>query len=93
MWDTAIIEHEALSFTELATWLNRRVTPEQVAMWSQTDPAVWVDEGTAIRDALYPDGDREIRWRYIFEHRDTLHRRLSQAGVRMALYLNEVFAR
>ncbi len=93
VWDTAIIEHEGLSFSELATWLNRRITQEQITEWSQIDPTVWVGEGTAIRDRIYPDGDRELRWRYVFEHRGTVHLRLSQAGVRMALYLNALFAR
>ena len=92
VWDIFLIRDEELSFTEMAEWLDRRLTAEKVAEWSQTDPVVWATEGAAIRDTIYPGGDREIRWGYIFEHRATMRRRLTQAGVRIAAYLNEVFA-
>lgn len=47
-------------------------------------------ESTAIRDTIYPTGD-QLGWDYAYEHRDTIRTRLSQGGVRMAAYLNELF--
>ena len=70
------------------------MTPDTVRDWWTADPEVWVAESTAIRDTIYPDaeGDRELRWNYVYAHRDTVRRRLAQGGVRMAAWLNETFA-
>ena len=92
LWDSALVDEQQLSYGELTAWLMRRLTPETIAGWQQIDPVVWVTESAAIRDTIYPRDNREIRWDYIYQHRDTVNRRLSQAGVRMAAYLNAVFA-
>ncbi|MEO0615076.1 MAG: S1/P1 nuclease [Pseudomonadota bacterium] len=94
LWDTGLIDHEQLSYTELTMWLTRRLTPADVASWWVTDPEIWIAESTAIRDTIYPDadGDRELRWNYVFTHRDTVRRRLAMGGVRIAAWLNETFA-
>jgi hypothetical protein len=94
VWDTDLVQDEELSYTEMSHWLTRRLKPTQIVQWRQTDPHVWVTESAAIRDGIYPDadGDRDIRWNYIFQHRATVRTRLTQAGIRMAAYLNELFA-
>lgn len=91
VWDTGLIEQEDLSYTEMTDWLSRKVTKQNVRDWSVTDPVVWVTESAAIRDTIYPEGDREEAWGYVFDHRETVRLRLSQGGVRIAAYLNEVF--
>lgn len=91
VWDTALVENEQLSYTEMSRWLLRRITPNSVSSWQQIDPAIWADESAAIRDGIYPEGDREIRGDYVFEHRETVRTRLSMAGIRMAAYLNDLF--
>lgn len=89
-WDEDMVEHEQLSYSEMSEWLNRRITAEQLDEWSVTDPHVWIAESAAIRPTLYPD-DAELQWNYVFQHRATMRQRLSQGGVRMAAYLNELF--
>lgn len=91
VWDRDMVDSEELSYTEMTQWLLRRISPEMVRDWQQLDPAVWANESAAIRENIYPDGEREIRWPYIFEHRDTVRTRLSMGGIRMAAYLNDVF--
>lgn len=94
IWDSGLVDHEQLSYTELATWLKRRLTPDDIERWWVTDPEVWVTESTAIRDTIYPesDGNRDLRWNYVFAHRATMRERLAMGGVRMAAWLNETFA-
>jgi len=93
VWDSKMIDSEQLSYTEMTEWLLRRITAEDVDAWWNTDPIVWAEESATIRDGIYPVGDaRDIRWDYLFEHKHTIEKRLSQAGVRMAAYLNELFA-
>jgi len=45
----------------------------------------------ALRDTVYPE-DRTLSWRYVHDHRETMRLRLSQGGVRIAAYLNDLFA-
>ncbi len=90
-WDEDMVRHEELSYSEMTDWLDRRITPEQVEAWSVTDPRVWIAESAEIRPTLYPD-DAHLQWGYVFEHRGTMRTRLSQGGIRMAAYLNELFA-
>ena len=94
VWDNSLINHEQLSYSELSDWLLRRITPEMASAWQETDPVVWATESTIIRDTIYPpDDDRDLGWPYVYEHRATVRTRLQQAGVRMAAYLNEMFAK
>ncbi|CAM3746914.1 S1/P1 nuclease [Litorimonas haliclonae] len=91
VWDSQLIEQEELSYTEMSRWLSRKITQEDVRAWTVTDPIVWAEESASIRDEIYPEGDREEAWGYVYENRDIVRRRLSQGGVRIAAYLNEVF--
>jgi hypothetical protein len=90
VWDSGMIDRRQLSYTEWTDWLQRRITPSLRREWSNPDPLVWIAESAAIRDAIYPEGDR-LSYDYVFSHRETVDRRLSQAGVRIAAYLNWVF--
>lgn len=91
VWDEDIIDQEQLSFTEWADWSLARITDQNVSDWWSNDPTVWIAESTALRDTIYPDR-RDLKWGYVFEYRDTIRARLNQGGVRIAAYLNEVFA-
>ncbi|WOI53252.1 S1/P1 nuclease [Parvularcula sp. LCG005] len=92
VWDVELIEYERLSYTEWTDWAFAKLTPQQIEEWSVTDPLVWIAESNEIRPSVYPEPrDRNLRWDYIYEQRETVHTRLSQAGVRTAAYLNDVF--
>lgn len=90
VWDEDMVDYEQLSYSEMTEWLDRRITPELAEEWSITDPHVWISESAEIRPTLYPD-DAELQWNYVFEHRATMRMRLSQGGIRLAAYLNELF--
>jgi len=99
LWDEDLIEDEKLSYTEKARWLNRRITPDQKINWSDTDPNIWVRESLVMRAKIY-DGlgpyDRDtlpnLSFDYVYKHRADVDLRLKQSGVRIAAYLNEIFA-
>ncbi|PHR58314.1 MAG: S1/P1 Nuclease [Robiginitomaculum sp.] len=90
VWDELIINRERLSFSEKAAWLDRKMTPEQVMNWSKTDPLVWIAESAELRETIYPE-QQILSWQYIYDHQAELDQRLSQAGIRLAAYLNELF--
>ncbi|MEC9261887.1 MAG: S1/P1 nuclease, partial [Pseudomonadota bacterium] len=58
-----------------------------------TDPEVWITESTTIRDPIYPEDANRMAYDYLYDHIPTAKRRLQQAGIRIAHYLNEVFAK
>lgn len=92
VWDSQMIDRRQLSYTEWSDWLGQKITTEQLRAWSNPDPEVWIGESTTIRDRIYPE-DADISWDYLYEHLPTATRRLQQAGVRIAAYLNELYKR
>ncbi|RDV25680.1 S1/P1 Nuclease [Alteromonas aestuariivivens] len=91
VWDSQLIDHRQLSYTEWTDWLAGKITPEQARAWQVTDPEVWIAESTRLRDGLYPQDANNMAYDYVYEHIDSVKLRLQQAGVRLAAYLNEVF--
>ena len=91
VWDSGIIDREQLSFSEWASWLGARITPQQAVRWAVSDPLVWIAESARIRSSLYPE-QTDIGWRYVLRHKPVICERLAQAGVRIAAWLNAVFA-
>lgn len=91
VWDSGMIEHRGLSYTEWTARLSQKMTAEQVKSWMEPDPLVWIAESIQLRDEVYPQGD-EISWDYIYEHVPTATLRLQMGGVRIAAYLNALFA-
>jgi hypothetical protein len=93
VWDSGLIDEEQLSFSEMAIWLRTRITPSNINAWSTTDPTVWIAEDTVLRDQIYPSpGETNLSYRYIFDHTAQMELRLEQGGVRLAAYLNHLFA-
>ena len=89
IWDTKLIDHEKLSYTEWASWLQPKITAQQAKDWCVTDPMIWARESRALNEGLYP-GRKSVKWQYIYKTRPILRKRLMQGGVRLACYLNEV---
>jgi hypothetical protein len=100
LWDEDLLEDENLSYTEKAHWLQRRITTDQQVIWADTNPNTWVAESIILRDRIYEGigpHDRDtlpnLSYDYVYKHRVDVDLRLQQSGVRMAAYLNEVFAK
>ena len=108
VWDAQLVDDEQLSFTELAAKLERHITPQDVVAWWDTNPRDWVSESAQIRDTLYPTaadlpkppkGKKlkkgtlpDLSYRYVYRFTPVMERRLAQGGVRLAAYLNALFA-
>lgn len=90
VWDSGLIDARQLSHSELADWLARAITPEEVIAWSVTSPEIWIAESVALREQVYP-ANTQLSYAYAYQHGDALDNRLSRGGVRIAAYLNEVF--
>ena len=91
VWDSKIIDNEQLSWSEMADWLGRRITPEQLTRWNTPDPLVWISESVAVRERIYPV-DPALSYAYVYMARPIVDEQLEKAGVRLAAYLNVIFA-
>jgi hypothetical protein len=91
VWDSGLIDDEQLSYSEMASWLGARITSANARAWSTTDPQVWIAESAALRDQVYPQ-ESSLSYRYVFENKARMEERLERGGVRLAAYLNQLFA-
>jgi hypothetical protein len=108
VWDSALVDEEQLSFSELADKLERHTSDAQRIAWWDINPRDWISESGQIRDTLYPppvkastesnryakDGEKlpALAYAYVYKFTPVMERRLSQAGVRLAAYLNAIYA-
>ena len=107
VWDSQIVDEEQLSFTELAAKLERHISNNDVIKWWDINPRDWMSESAQIRDTLYPPPAKpkkgqkakkgqpllpDLSYGYVFKFTPVMERRLSQGGVRLAAYLNAIFA-
>lgn len=91
VWDSTLIQHSELSFTELAELVDRSTEAETRA-WRAASPADWAKESQELRAAVYAIGDRRLSWRYVHDHWPVVQRRILQAGVRLAATLERLLA-
>jgi hypothetical protein len=99
VWDSAMVDNEQLSFTELAAKLRRHTSNADVIRWWDINPRDWISESAEYRDSLYPPAraDKEkdklpqLSYDYVYKFTPLMEQRLEQAGVRLAAYLNAIY--
>lgn len=92
VWDSGLLAAASRSDREWVRHLDETFPGEQRADWQQADPLVWIRESSALSREVYPHS-AVIGEAYIERHRETVERRLAQAGVRTAVYLDRLFTR
>lgn len=94
LWDTYLLEHQGLSYEQLAEKYDH-ITPQQIKQW-QSDPLIkWIWESYEISSKLYAEVDamkgRSIDDAYYQAHIAIIGERIQQAGIRLAGVLNDIF--
>lgn len=107
VWDSLLVDDEQLSFSELAAKLERHISNEDVVKWWDANPRDWISESAKIRDTLYPTASDlprsrgnapeaaavpDLSYGYVFRFTPVMQQRLSQGGIRLAAYLDAIFA-
>lgn len=91
IWDSGMIDGQNLSYTEWVKKINHP-TKEQVAGWQNDTVLDWAEESKALRPSVYDIGDQKnLTYRYNYDHIAQVELRLLQAGVRLAGFLNEIY--
>lgn len=89
VWDSTIVQHSELSFTELAELVDRP-TPEELSDARTSRAADWARESVELREGVYAIGDRRLSWKYVHDHWPVVQRRIRQAGLRLAATLDRL---
>jgi hypothetical protein len=92
VWDTKMIEGQNLSFTEIATHLNKRATPETVKTYQAASEEDWLKEAMSFRPMVYdiPENKR-LSYQYNYKYYNLVEERLLAGGLRLAGLLNEIY--
>jgi hypothetical protein len=90
VWDSHLIEHEKLSFSDFASFIDHP-TQEEIRKWQGAAYADWIRESKAEREKVYKIGDGKLGFQYAFDNMPLIRHRLVQAGVRLAGLLNSIF--
>lgn len=91
VWDSEMIDSKKLSFTELVRFIDK-TDKHTIAEWQQTTVEDWADESIALRPQVYalPD-EYNLRYEYLYLNFETVEHRISQAGIRLAGLLNDIY--
>lgn len=88
--DTELIDSQKLSYTEWSDWLRRKISQQEITLWSHSTPLDWIAESKEIRLKIYPKSQK-IGWDYQYQNLPIIKKRMEQAGLRIASYLNGLF--
>lgn len=90
VWDSDMIDHTRLSYTELADAVQL-TSNEEIARLQKDPVRIWADESMAMRPQVYDIGDGKLGYDYSYRYFDLLKKRVAQAGVRLAAVLNLIY--
>lgn len=92
VWDSEMLEKYDMTYTELAD--NADVlSKKQVKAIQEGSVIDWVNETHQLTKKVYASAkpDENLRYRYSYNHFNTVRRQLQIAGIRLAKVLNELF--
>jgi len=91
VWDEKLIEHQNLSFTEYAHFLNLEFDESECIKWIVKDFEFYANESKKYRNVCYSFETNNLTYNYMFVTKPILDMRLMQAGVRLADLFNNIF--
>lgn len=92
VWDEDLINRKGLSFTEWVRFLEPKISEAQMAEWQASQPVDWVRELIAMRGEIYNVGNAILSYDYVYKYTPLIKSQLSKGGIRLAGYLNALFA-
>jgi len=98
VWDSKIIDHTELSFTEFTRFIDHP-TPQEIEKWQRASYVDWAMESYEVRDQVYSFSKNSnssrlpyLSWDYRNAAVPVVEERLLKAGVRLAGVLNNIFS-
>ena len=91
VWDTEMINHQKLSYTEYGDYLLLKLADEKKLEWMKVNVFDIISESQKWRNQTYKYDNDNLQWDYFFQNKTLLELRLLQGGIRLAGMLNRVF--
>ena len=98
VWDSDIIEHTELSFTEFTRFIDH-ATEDQIKDWQDDNYVDWAMESYNVRDQVYSFSKKGnnsrlpyLSWDYRNMAVPIVEKRLLKAGIRLAGILNDIYS-
>jgi S1/P1 Nuclease len=90
VWDSDMIDHTKLSYTELA---NAAGKPSKEILLKLQKGSVrdWASESMRMRKQVYAIGDGNLGYKYSYRNLDSVKQRILEAGIRLAWVLNGIY--
>ncbi len=92
LWDSDLIDHFGMSYTELARDLPP-LSKQEFRQMQEGGVLSWVEESHRLATSIYGSvspGER-LGYRYKYLYWDTVEKQLLKGGVRLAAVLNEIY--
>lgn len=92
VWDTQMIEHYNMSYSELATTMPR-LSKKQVELLKQGTPRDWMEDSRTLVKDIYKHTKvgEKLGYKYMYQYFNPLRSQLQKGGIRLAGLLNELF--
>ena len=92
VWDTKMIEEWNMSYLELAN-NAKDLSKEQIEAIQKGSVINWVDEVHQTTKKVYGSvkTGQNLKYRYSYDHFETVRNQLQKGGIRLAKILNEIF--
>lgn len=92
LWDSRLIDHEGLSEADIAKTYDV-ATPAQIKQWQADSPMEWIWESYQLSSEIYAKtkSGQQIDEIYYQKYIGVIHKRIDQAGIRLAGELNKLF--
>ena len=89
LWDSKLIEHQNISYIQLANNYDI-ATPKEINQWQSDDVLKWIFESYQISSQLYLEIEKNynIDDQYYSSHLSIIQQRLKKGGIRLAGILN-----
>ena len=89
LWDSKLIEHQGLSYNQLAFSYDV-ASPNEIKQWQSDDILKWIFESYQISNQLYTEAENNTNMdeQYYSLHLPIIQQRIEKAGIRLAGVLN-----
>jgi len=91
VWDTHLIDHQKLSYTEYANYLMLGVSKKEIEKSMSAELMDFILESATLRSQTYNIGDGDLKWEYFYQNKNLLESRLRDGGLRLAAILNSIY--
>lgn len=92
VWDSDMLQSYGMSYSELAENMPK-IKRKKRKEWQKGSIEEWIEDVRELTEIVYSDIQQgeNLRYRYMYDHFETLRIHLHKGGIRLAGILNEIY--